>query len=116
MSSLIRGCGADLCRRGAWIATALVALALLVVPLLLGGGAMKVDPVHRLRPPGAVHWFGTDQLGRDLLLRCVEGGQVSLAIGVSVAVLALATGTALGLLALRSRALDLLLMRLADGL
>jgi peptide/nickel transport system permease protein len=77
---------------------------------------MRVDPVSRLQPPGAAHPFGTDQLGRDLLAMCLSGGRVSLFIGLAVAGLSIAVGTLLGLMAMLSRAADMLLMRLADGL
>jgi peptide/nickel transport system permease protein len=76
----------------------------------------RLDPVMRLKPPSAQHWFGTDHLGRDLLLMCLSGGRISMLIGVSVASLSLAVGSVLGLLTMASRAADLLLMRLADGL
>lgn len=98
------------------IAVAAFAAALVLLPLVLDPGAMRVDPVSRLKPPGADHPFGTDQLGRDLLAMCLQGGRVSLLIGLSVAGLSLAAGTVLGLLALFSRTSDALLMRLADGL
>ncbi len=98
------------------IAVAVFAAVLVLLPLVMDPGAMRVDPVSRLKPPGADHPFGTDQLGRDLLAMCLQGGRVSLLIGLSVAGLSLAAGTALGLLALFSRTSDALLMRLADGL
>jgi len=98
------------------IAVAVFAAVLVLLPLAMHPGAMRVDPVSRLKPPGTDHPFGTDQLGRDLLAMCLQGGRVSLLIGLSVAGLSLAAGTALGLLALFSRTSDVLLMRLADGL
>ncbi len=102
-----------------WIWAGLVSALLLawfVLPVVTNSIAEEINPINRLRPPSLAHWFGTDQLGRDLLLRCIDGGRISLMIGVSVAALALVIGTFLGLLTLRSRLLDLLLMRLADGL
>ena len=95
---------------------AIFAVALAIVPPMLGSDAMRVDPVSRLQPPGAAHPFGTDQLGRDLLAMCLSGGRVSLFIGLAVAGLSIAVGTLLGLMAMLSRAADMLLMRLADGL
>jgi peptide/nickel transport system permease protein len=89
---------------------------LVVLPLLVGQDGMRVDPVLRLRSPSVGHPFGTDQLGRDLLAMCLQGGRVSLLIGLSVAALSLALGTLLGLLSLFSRTTDAMLMRLADGL
>ena len=102
---------------GGWgMAVAVFAAMLVLLPILMDPDSMRVNPVSRLRPPGADHPFGTDQLGRDLLAMCLQGGRVSLLIGVSVAGLSLAVGTILGLLALFSRTSDALLMRLADGL
>jgi peptide/nickel transport system permease protein len=101
---------------GGGAAVAIFAVALAIVPPMLGSDAMRVDPVSRLQPPGAAHPFGTDQLGRDLLAMCLSGGRVSLFIGLAVAGLSIAVGTLLGLMAMLSRAADMLLMRLADGL
>src|SRR6185437_7594138 len=66
--------------------------------------------------PSAAHPLGTDELGRDLLLRLLEGGRVSLAIGVAAALAAAAIGTAVGLVAgYLGGWTDRLLMRLTDG-
>jgi peptide/nickel transport system permease protein len=118
MSQSILGSAASIRRiPRAWLLCALALVAFSAVAVFpLGVAGTDVNPVIRLRPPSLAHWFGTDQLGRDLFLLCIEGGRISLMIGASVAALALAVGTLLGLLALRSRVLDLLLMRLADGL
>lgn len=59
----------------------------------------RVDLASRLLPPSSSHWFGTDELGRDLLARTVHGARVSLAIGLSVALLALGVGALLGAVA-----------------
>jgi peptide/nickel transport system permease protein len=76
-----------------------------------------VDLLGRFQPPSSAHPLGTDELGRDLLLRLLEGGQVSLAIGLIVAGAAALIGTTIGLLAgyLGGRT-DAILMRLADGI
>src|SRR5262245_32874528 len=67
--------------------TVLILLGLLVLaaPLyaaLLGIDSTTVDLLGRFQPTSAAHPLGTDELGRDLLLRLLEGGQVSLAIGL----------------------------------
>ncbi|MCZ9343882.1 ABC transporter permease, partial [Streptomyces sp. TRM76130] len=49
-----------------------------------------------LLPPSASHPFGTDDVGRDLLLRCVYGLRVSLLVGVAAALTATVVGTAVG--------------------
>ncbi|VTN28681.1 peptide ABC transporter permease [Klebsiella pneumoniae] len=43
---------------------------------------VPIDLQARYLPPGASHWFGTDNMGRDLWLRCFQGALTSLQIGV----------------------------------
>ncbi len=103
-------------------AAILLVLALLVLakPLIevsLGIDSEAQDLFARMLPPSAGHWLGTDELGRDLLLRLLEGGRVSLGIGLVIAVAAAVIGTLVGLTAgyLGGRT-DALLMRLTDGI
>jgi len=64
-------------------------LAALFAPLLAAGvSPLAQDLAGRLAPPGAAHWFGTDELGRDMLARLVYGGRLSLVIGIPSGVLA----------------------------
>ena len=51
---------------------------------------------ERLQPPSAVHWFGTDEYGRDLFARVIHGSRYSLFIGVATSLMALAAGAVLG--------------------
>ena len=53
----------------------------------------------RLLPPSSAHWFGTDELGRDVLSRTLYGARVSLLVAVAVVGISLAAGTLLGMLA-----------------
>ncbi len=53
----------------------------------------------RLLPPSSVHWFGTDELGRDVLSRTLYGARISLTVAAAVVALSLALGVTLGLLA-----------------
>lgn len=96
-----------------------ICLAVALAPLiaaLLGADAHKVDLYQRLAPPSLHHPLGTDELGRDLLLRLLEGGRVSLLVGISAALAAAGLGTAIGLVAgYRGGRLDAALMRLTDG-
>jgi len=96
----------------------LVALSL-AAPLIeaaLGLDANRVELLGRFQPPSAAHMLGTDELGRDLLLRLLYGGQVSLLAGITAALFAAAIGTLLGLLAgYYGGLVDTALMRLADG-
>lgn len=60
---------------------------------------LKQDIVARLQPPSAEHWFGTDQLGRDVFSRVLYGGRLSLPAGILVIVVAGIIGTAIGAVA-----------------
>ena len=77
---------------------------------------MTLNPANRLKPPGDFGWFGTDQLGRDVLSRVVSGSRISLIVGLTVAVLAVFLGTMLGLIAGYIRIMDAIIMRVMDGL
>ncbi|WP_236242607.1 ABC transporter permease [Streptomyces sp. CC228A] len=94
---------------------AVTLLAVLAVPPLVQLDQQAVDLSAKLLPPSWQHPFGTDDLGRDLLLRCVYGLRVSLLVGVAAAVAATVVGTAVGAAAgaLGGWA-DRLLMRLVD--
>ncbi|MFE7535614.1 ABC transporter permease [Streptomyces rhizosphaericola] len=76
-----------------------VALAVLIVPPLAQLDEQAVDLSNKLRPPSWAHPFGTDDVGRDLLLRCVYGLRVSLLVGLIAALTATVVGTAVGALA-----------------
>ncbi|MFF8841981.1 ABC transporter permease [Streptomyces sp. NPDC015127] len=92
-----------------------VALAVLVVPPLVQLDQQAVDLSMKLQPPSAAHPFGTDDVGRDLLLRCVYGLRVSLLVGLVAAVVATLIGTAVGAAAAACGGwTDRLLMRLVD--
>ncbi|MCE8005643.1 ABC transporter permease [Aestuariivita sp.] len=75
-----------------------------------------LNPINRLKPPGSEGLFGTDMLGRDVFSRVINGAQVSLVVGLFVAVIAVALGLFLGLIAGYIRLMDALIMRLMDGL
>lgn len=80
---------------------AIAALSFAGPPLgaALGLDADAVDLLDRLAAPSPLHPLGTDELGRDLLLRLFAGGRVSLLIGIAAALAAAALGTLVGLLA-----------------
>ena len=85
----------------------LVGIAILLVfmmcavfaPLLAPHDPAQLSLVSRLSPPSAAHWFGTDELGRDVLSRTIYGARISLAVAVAVVSLSLVLGLMLGALA-----------------
>nr|BEK64196.1 ABC transporter permease [Kitasatospora purpeofusca] len=96
-------------------ALALLLLAALAPGLLTSASPIETHPVEALTPPGAAHWFGTDQLGRDLFARVLHGARPSLLLGLGATAFAITGGTLLGLAAaLGGRWADQVLMRLAD--
>lgn len=68
----------------------------LLSPWLAPANPAAIDLAHRLAPPSAAHWFGTDELGRDILSRIIFGARLSLTVAVSVVALSLSTGIILG--------------------
>jgi len=99
---------------------AVIAAAAFAGPLIgiaLGIDPNAVDLASRLDGPSAAHLLGTDELGRDVLLRLMEGGRISLAIGIAAALAAAVIGTTIGLVAGYLGAwTDRLLMRLTDAI
>ena len=87
-----------------------------VVSPFLAGDYVNINPTARLIPPGAEHWFGTDQVGRDIFARTLVGTRNSLLVGGSVAILATVIGTTIGLLAGYFQIGEWLIMRIMDGL
>ena len=94
----------------------LLILIALLAPYLGTVDPQAISPVRRLRKPSETYWFGTDMLGRDVYSRVVFGGRISLAVGLSVAVLATTVGLAIGLVTGFVRWLDAVVMRVMDGL
>ena len=57
-----------------------------------------VDTAHRYEPPSAAHWMGTDNLGRDVGLRLVQGTRIAFHVGIVTSLIAIPLGVILGLL------------------
>ena len=93
-----------------------IVLASLAAPWLGTVDPISINPSQRLRSPSADHWFGTDRFGRDLYSRVIYGGRVSLVVGLSVAGLATLIGLAIGLVSGYLRAVDVVVMRVMDGM
>jgi peptide/nickel transport system permease protein len=99
----------------------LAILVLLIVFAAIGPSLAPHDPLRqvlsdRLLPPGSPsHWFGTDQLGRDILSRLIYGSRLTLSIAILVVVLVVPVGLAVGTTAgFCGGFVDTVLMRLTD--
>jgi peptide/nickel transport system permease protein len=83
---------------------------------MLGIDADAVDLLARYSPPSAAHPLGTDALGRDVLVRLLYGGRVSLFVGLTATITAAIIGTAIGLIAgYAGGRTDAFVMRVTDG-
>jgi peptide/nickel transport system permease protein len=80
---------------GALLIVLFAAMALLA-PWLAPANPAAIDLLHRLAAPSAAHWFGTDELGRDILARVIFGARLSLLVAVSVVACSLSLGIVLG--------------------
>jgi len=105
-------------RRATLVGVVLVGVALVVGLLapVLAGDPLRIDVARRLTAPGAAHWFGTDDVGRDVWSRVVYGARLSLLVGAAVVALSFAIGLGCGLTAGYYRRLDNVVMRVMDGL
>ena len=74
-------------------------LCAVFAPWLAPQDPAQLDLGGRLLPPGHGHWFGTDDLGRDILSRTLYGARISLVVAISVVSLSLAIGLVAGLAA-----------------
>lgn len=94
----------------------LATLAILAIfaPVIAPYDWNEQDIINRFKEPSAGHWFGTDELGRDILSRVIYGARYSLVMGLSAVALSFAVGTILGSLAGFYPRLDSLIMRLID--
>ena len=101
------------------IVLAILILAAAGAPLverMLGADIRDVDLTALLQGPSLAHPLGTDELGRDLLVRLLYGGRISLLVGLVAAIFSALIGTVIGILAgYFGGRLDDLLMRFTDG-
>lgn len=118
----------SVCFGGAVLAVML--LTALLAPFLGTIDPSNIAPIYRNKVPGTermlrledgsevpiTHWMGTDMLGRDVYSRVLYGSQISLVVGLVVAILSIAVGLAIGLVSGYIRWLDGIVMRVMDGL
>lgn len=102
------------------LAAALLVAACLAAPVVearLGLDAEETDLLKRFAEPSADHLLGNDEVGRDLLVRLLYGGRISLLVGVVAAVMAGVIGSLLGVIAgYFGGRFDAVLMRFTDGI
>ncbi|UTW46408.1 ABC transporter permease [bacterium SCSIO 12696] len=93
-----------------------LALSAPLFEIWMGVGANDVNLLNRLQGPSLAHPLGTDELGRDLFLRLLYGGRVSLFVGFTAAVFSVVIGTVIGLAAgYFGGRVDAFLMRMTDS-
>ena len=99
---------------GLW-AIAVITLACVIGPWLMRYGYEEQNLDLGASRPGAAHWLGTDTLGRDLLVRLLVGGRISLAVGLAATLVALTIGVTYGAVAgYFGGKLDAAMMRAVD--
>ena len=77
--------------------------------------AYEIDVAHKLNPPSATHWLGTDVLGRDIVSLLLVGARSSIVVGVIAVGIGLLVGASLGLIAAARKGwVEELIMRLGD--
>lgn len=107
----------DRSARGPAVVLAALLLVALLAPAVAPFAPDAVDLAGRRAAPSIAHWFGTDQLGRDVLTRILYGARVSLAVGVLSAAVAVSLGVALGATGgYLGRGVDAVVMRLTDAM
>ena len=95
----------------------LLALMAIAAPWIAPHDPIAVDVQQALEPPGAAHWLGTDDLGRDVLSRVIWGSRISLAVGVIAVGIGFVLGVTIGLAAgYLGGTFDLVAMRGIDAL
>lgn len=99
---------------GAVVVVVMFALSFLA-PFITPYDPNTLDAYHVLLPPSASHWFGTDEVGRDVFTRMVYGARISLLVGFVAIGIATLIGTVVGLVAgYYGGWVDSLLMRFVD--
>lgn len=90
-------------------------LIALLAPLITSYPYDKTDLPNRLQPPSGEHWFGTDDVGRDIFTRIAYGARISLQVGFFAVTGALLFGTLLGIIAgYYGRWIDMIISRMFD--
>lgn len=105
--------------RATWVSIAILALffgAALLAPVVAPYSPFKTNVLGRLTSPSAQHWFGQDEVGRDIFSRIIYGGRVSLSVGILSVSLGVLVGGIMGAVAGFWRRADGPIMRFVDVL
>lgn len=95
----------------------LITVAFFVGPMLTEFDGSTTDVLNRRSGPTMDHWFGTDEIGRDLFVRTAEGGRYSLQIGLLTSLLSTVFGTVVGATAAYfGKAIDLIISQMMNFL
>jgi len=98
----------------------LIIIVLLILIAVFGKYIMPYNPYEgelsqSLQPPSSLHLFGTDEQGRDILSRIIDGTKISLRVGVTSVAIALSVGTVFGAMAgYYGGKIDMIIMRIMD--
>lgn len=99
---------------GVFMASLIISL-IVFAPFVTPHLPNKQDLKHRLTPPDAAHFMGTDELGRDVFTRVLYGGRISLLIGISAMLVGIGAGTLIGSISgYFGGRVDALIMRIID--
>jgi len=87
----------------------------LAAPVLSPYNPVAIDIVNKLQAPSAAHWFGTDEIGRDIFSRVLYGCRISIQVGLYIVLLAAVVGTIVGSISgYQGGLLDQVIMTITD--
>ena len=94
----------------------IMALTAILASVLFTADPRRPFPRDRFISPSAGHWFGTDNIGRDVYTRTIYGARVSMIVGFVVAAISMSAAAVIGLLSGYYRRVDVVVMRFVDAL
>lgn len=93
----------------------IMSLACIFGPMISPYNLYDYSVANKNKPPSSSHWFGTDKLGRDILLRVLLAGRISLLVGIVATIITVIIGGILGALAgFYRKSVDSIIMRVTD--
>lgn len=99
-----------------FVITVVMALIAIFASVIATYDPYEVDVVNRLSAPSILHFFGTDQLGRDIFSRVIYGTRISMIVGLCTAAISFVIGILLGLMAGYVKVLDNIIMRICEAM